>query len=34
MANLTAQERVQYLKALELFGPEAHEAGVEAPQKA
>jgi|GEM_PF-6886510 hypothetical protein len=33
MANLTAQERVQYLKALELFGPEAHEAGVEALRK-
>jgi hypothetical protein len=31
--ELTAQERVQYLKALELFGPQAHEAGVEALRK-
>ena len=31
--SLSAQERAHYLKALEFFGPQAYEAGVEALRK-
>jgi hypothetical protein len=33
LKNATPEQRAQYLKALDIFGPEAHQAGVEVLSK-